>query len=58
MGAGNWIDDWIGLAITLNEILRSLGVDDPYPFVLTEPVRDKLQFMNRLVRRQAARTGG
>ena len=58
MGSGNWVDDWIGLAITLNEILRSLGADDPYPFVLTEPVRDKLQFMNRLVRRQAGPTGG
>jgi hypothetical protein len=52
-GAGNWIDDWIGVAVVLNEILRSLGADDPYPFVLTEPVRDKLRFMNRLVRRRA-----
>jgi len=53
-GAGHWLDDWVGLAITLNEILRSLGADDPYPFVLTGPVRDKLEFMNRLVRRPAA----
>lgn len=57
-GEGNWVDDWIALAITLNEILRSLGADDPYPFVLTSPVRDKLLFMNRLVRRPAAPPGG
>jgi hypothetical protein len=57
-GAGDWIDDWITLAITLNEILRGLGSDDPYPFVLTEPVRDKLRFMNRLVRRRAELLAG
>jgi hypothetical protein len=56
--AGNWIDNWIGVAITLNEILRSLGADDPYPFVLTGPVRDKLRFMNRLVRRRAELLAG
>jgi len=57
-GAGSWVDDWITLAITLNEILRSLGVDDPYPFVLTGPVRDKLLFMNRLVCRPTGPAGG
>ena len=56
--SGHWIDDWIWLAITLNEILRSLGADDPYPFVLTEPIQDKLRFMNRLVRRRAELLAG
>jgi hypothetical protein len=55
---GKWLDDWITLAITLNEILRSLGADDPYPFVLTEPVREKLMFVSRLVRRQAEPQAG
>jgi len=55
---GDWLSDWIGLAITLNELLRGLGSDDPYPFVLTEPVKRKLQFMNRLVRRPGAPGGG
>lgn len=55
---GKWLDDWITLAITLNEILRSLGADDPYPFVLTEPVRNKLLFVNRLVRRRAEPKAG
>ena len=53
-GRGDWIGNWIELAVTLNEILRSLGADDPYPFVLTQPVRDKLNFIDRLVCRRAA----
>lgn len=57
-GAGDddWLDDWIELAITLNEIGRSLGSGDTYPFVLTEPVKAKLAFMNRVVRRRAERS--
>lgn len=47
---GDWIEAWIGLAITLNEISRSLGSDDPYPFLLPEPVKRKLRFIDRLVR--------
>jgi len=55
---GKWLDDWITLAITLNELLRSLGADDPYPFVLTKPVREKLLFVSRLVRRRAEPKAG
>ncbi len=50
----DWLGDWITLAITLNEIGRSLGTDDAYPFVLTEPVKAKLAFVNRLVRASAS----
>ena len=53
-----WIEAWIGLAITLNEISRSLGSDDPYPFLLPEPVKRKLRFIDRLVRQQAERQAG
>lgn len=49
----DWIDSWIDLAITLNEISRSLGSDDPYPFLLQEPVKLKLRFIGRLLCRQA-----
>lgn len=55
---GDWIEAWIGLSITLNEISRSLGSDDPYPFLLPEPVKLKLKFIDRLVRQQAARMDG
>jgi hypothetical protein len=54
----DWLAGWTSLAVTLNEILRSLGADDPYPFVLTEPIREKLLFMNRLVRPPTALKDG
>jgi len=54
----DWVGDWIELAITLNEISRSLGSDDPYPFLLPEPVKRKLQFIDRLVRQQAEHSAG
>lgn len=54
----DWLGEWVTLAITLNEILRSLGAEDPYPFVLTEPVKAKLVFIDRLVRRPAAPRAG
>lgn len=38
---------WISVSVRLNELARGLGVDDPYPFVLNGPVRDKLAFIHR-----------
>ena len=52
-GGVGWLDRWIDLAITLNELNRSLGADDAYPFVLTAAVRRKLELIDRLVRRPA-----
>jgi hypothetical protein len=52
-GGVGWLDRWIDLAITLNELNRSLGADDAYPFVLTGAVRHKLELIDRLVRRRA-----
>ena len=49
----DWIDRWMELSITLNELNRSLGKEDPYPFVLSTPIREKLRLMDRLVRRPA-----
>ncbi|HMB58300.1 MAG TPA: putative zinc-binding metallopeptidase [Xanthomonadales bacterium] len=48
-----WIDEWIKLVITLNEITRSLGVDDAYPFLLSENVKTKLALVHRLVGAQS-----
>lgn len=48
--APRWIREWMELSVTLNELNRSLGQDDPYPFVLTTAVQDKLSFIDRLVR--------
>lgn len=49
-----WILEWMELSVTLNELNRSLGTDDPYPFVLSPPVIAKLEFTDRLVRRRDA----
>ena len=39
---------WIPLSIALNQINRSMGKDDLYPFVIPEPVLDKLDFVAAL----------
>ncbi len=38
---------WMEIAVEINELNRSLGTPDPYPFVLTSAVRDKLAFIHR-----------
>jgi hypothetical protein len=48
--SGSWDAElalWISVSVRLNELARSLGVDDPYPFVLSTPVRTKLSFIHR-----------
>ncbi len=51
----SWLDAWIGLAVDLNEMTRSLGEPDAYPFVFTDAVRQKLEFVSRLVNQRAGR---
>ncbi len=45
------LKDWIQLAIALNSLNRSMGKRDPYPFVLTEPVKAKLRLIDDIVMR-------
>jgi len=47
--AADWLREWGDMVVTLNELNRSLGLEDAYPFVLTEPVRARLEFIRRLV---------
>lgn len=49
--AGCLVEAWIPLSVALNAIQRSMGQPDSYPFVLPPPVVEKLDFINRLVRR-------
>jgi hypothetical protein len=42
---------WIPLSIALNQMNRSMGKDDVYPFVIPAPVRDKLEFVASLLPR-------
>lgn len=44
------IDNWIPLTFALNSINRSMGLPDLYPFVLSQPVIDKLAFVHDLTR--------
>ena len=44
-----FINAWIELAAMLNELARSMGQKDLYPFVLAPAVVGKLQFIHRVV---------
>ena len=37
---------WIDASIVLNSLNRSMGLPDPYPFVLHAPIQDKLRFVH------------
>ncbi len=46
------VQTWLPLSVALNQVNRSMGKDDLYPFVLSPGVLDKLRFVDDLVRRQ------
>jgi len=48
-GAQSVIDAWVPVTIAINAVNRSLGQPDLYPFVLSAPVVDKLQFIHGLI---------
>jgi hypothetical protein len=57
-GADNFLkllNGWIELTMVLNELARSMGQHDFYPFVMSRPVVSKLQFVH-LVVQDAGRT--
>ncbi len=43
------LNDWVGLSAVMNEMCRSVGQADFYPFVLSGPVVTKLHFIHCLV---------
>lgn len=43
------LEDWVPLTVAINCLNRSMGQPDLYPFVLSEPVKQKLAFMHDLV---------
>lgn len=43
--AAGWITSWSELSVTINELNRSLGMDDAYPFSLSPTVSAKLDFV-------------
>ncbi len=48
---GLLVDTWVPLASLLNNLNRSMGLADAYPFVLTPPVIKKLAFVQRVIHR-------
>lgn len=42
-------EDWRRLSVALNALNRSMGMDDAYPFVISNRVLDKLRFVHRVV---------
>ena len=48
------LDSWIPMTFALNQISRSMGLPDTYPFLLPLPALEKLRFIGRLVAQAAA----
>lgn len=48
------VNAWVELTALLNEMSRSMGVPDFYPFVLGPAVVRKLHLVHRIVTRPAA----
>lgn len=51
----DWLARWMSVAVTINELNRSLGADDAYPFVITPQIAAKLEFIDRRVSRYRRR---
>jgi len=49
---------WINLRAILNELNRSMGLADPYPFVMSGPVIEKLTFIHDLLRERTWLSAG
>ena len=47
------VNGWVALTGVLNELSRSMGQRDFYPFVLPAAVVGKLQFVHRVIRAAA-----
>jgi hypothetical protein len=48
------LDDWLPLSVALNQLNRSMGMRDAYPFALSDRVLDKLAFVHRICSSAAA----
>jgi hypothetical protein len=42
---------WVPLTIALNGLNRSMGLPDPYPFVLSQPALEKVRFVHEAIER-------
>jgi hypothetical protein len=44
---------WGPLTVALNALNRSMGLADPYPFVLPDPAIEKIRFVHEVIERAA-----
>ncbi|MGB5738916.1 MAG: putative zinc-binding metallopeptidase, partial [Woeseia sp.] len=44
-----WQTEFIDLVIAINEVLRSMGLPDAYPFVITQRIAEKIEFIHQCV---------
>ena len=51
------MDAWLPLAFAVNNLNRSMGHADLYPFVLSPKVIEKLGFVHDLIRGRAVSAG-
>jgi len=49
------IDHWLPLTYAINSLNRSMGQQDLYPFVLSQPAIDKLAYVHGVIREAAGR---
>ncbi len=49
---------WQAVTIALNELNRSMGMKDIYPFVVSPKVHEKIRFVHDLIRRSAQKSAG
>jgi len=47
------IDQWTDMTVQINQVARSMGLDDPYPFTINDVVRSKLCFVDDVIRGRA-----
>ena len=45
----SWRGEFTDLIVKINEVLRSMGMADAYPFVLTDRITEKIEFVHRAV---------
>ena len=55
---GDWQVEFVGLMIAINEVMRSLGLDDAYPFIITDTTAAKIRFIHEAVQRFTSRRDG
>ena len=55
VGDEDWQARFVDLVIRVNEIMRALGIADAYPFVVTQAIAAKIDFVHAAIGRFTGR---